>query len=113
MVRFWHIGWVSFLLLSLGFLGTPERSVAAFQAPQSAQDLLDEMTVEERVGQLFLVAFEGDSVAPSSDIVDLILNYKVGGVVLLPKNDNLSDGKKKGRIALTYQRRPAFQVHEK
>jgi beta-N-acetylhexosaminidase len=90
MVRFWHIGWVSFLLLSLGFLGTPERSVAAFQAPQSAQDLLDEMTVEERVGQLFLVAFEGDSVAPSSDIVDLILNYKVGGVVLLPKNDNLT-----------------------
>ena len=48
------------------------------------------MTVEERVGQLFLVSFEGDSINQESDIADLILNYKIGGAFLLPGNDNIS-----------------------
>ncbi|MCP4423766.1 MAG: hypothetical protein GY803_04665, partial [Chloroflexi bacterium] len=56
----------------------------------AAQTLLDSMSVEERVGQLFLVTFEGDSAAGNSDIADLILNYRIGGVALLPENDNIT-----------------------
>ncbi len=90
MVRFWRTGWVLLLLLSLWFPGAKERHAAAYQTPGQAQELLDAMTVEERVGQLFLIAFDGDSIEPGSEIVDLILNYKIGGLVLLPKNDNLT-----------------------
>ncbi|MFQ5398600.1 MAG: glycoside hydrolase family 3 N-terminal domain-containing protein [Anaerolineae bacterium] len=55
-----------------------------------AQTLLDSMSVAERVGQLFLVTFEGDTANEESDIADLILNYHVGGVVLLADNDNIT-----------------------
>jgi beta-N-acetylhexosaminidase len=48
------------------------------------------MTVPERVGQLFLVTFQGDRAPNNSAIADLILNYHVGGVALLSENDNLT-----------------------
>jgi beta-N-acetylhexosaminidase len=53
-----------------------------------ASATLERMTPEERVGQLFLVTFEGNQVDPDSQIYDLITNYYVGGVVLLRENDN-------------------------
>jgi beta-N-acetylhexosaminidase len=90
MVRFWRIGWVLLLLASLWFSGAGELSISAYQPSDQAQAILDAMTVEERVGQLFLVSFEGDSINQNSDIADLILNYKIGGVFLLPANDNFS-----------------------
>ncbi len=90
MNRFWRIGWTLLLLFSLCIFGADERSVAAYQSADEAQDLLNAMSVEERVGQLFLVTFEGDTINADSEIADLILNYKVGGVVLLPENDNFT-----------------------
>ncbi len=57
---------------------------------QTAQALFDAMSVEEKVGQLFLVTFEGDIANAESDIADLILNYRIGGVALLPQNDNIT-----------------------
>ncbi len=48
------------------------------------------MSVAERVGQLFLVTFEGDQATLESDIADLITNYHVGGVVLSATNDNIT-----------------------
>lgn len=57
---------------------------------QAAQTLLERMSVEERVGQLFLVTFQGDSAPRESNIADLILNYRVGGVVLIAQNDNIT-----------------------
>ncbi|HEX6385175.1 MAG TPA: glycoside hydrolase family 3 N-terminal domain-containing protein [Anaerolineae bacterium] len=56
----------------------------------SAQAIFNAMSVEERVGQLFLVTFQGDSASLDSPIADLILNYRVGGVVLLAENDNIT-----------------------
>ena len=57
-----------------------------------AQTLLDKLTPEERVGQLFLVAFSGPEAAISSatgaQIYDLIVNFHIGGVVLSSANDN-------------------------
>jgi beta-N-acetylhexosaminidase len=54
--------------------------------------ILSAMTVEERVGQLFVVAFVGDSAGPGSDIAKLIRQDRVGGVVLLAANANFYNG---------------------
>jgi beta-N-acetylhexosaminidase len=56
-----------------------------------AAALLETMSVEERVGQLFMVTFIGSEALPESDITDLIANYHVAGVVLLAENDNFSN----------------------
>ncbi len=55
-----------------------------------ARDLLANMSIEERVGQLFLVTFIGDEVNNKSDISNLILNYHVGGISILSQNDNIT-----------------------
>jgi beta-N-acetylhexosaminidase len=54
------------------------------------QAVLASMTPEERVGQLFLVTFEGMNTDTGSQIHDLIANHHVGGVVLLAENDNFA-----------------------
>lgn len=65
--------------------------VAQAQAPSNNDpvvDLLATMTVEEKVGQLFIVPFVGNSVTPGSDIFTLLTEYKIGGVVLQSSNSN-------------------------
>lgn len=57
-----------------------------------AEILLGQMSVAERVGQLFLVTFQGNGLRPDTPIADLILNEKIGGVVLLASNGNITDG---------------------
>ncbi len=61
-------------------------------ADEQAMALLDQLTPEERVGQLFLVTFSGPEAAISSatgkQIYDLIVNYHIGGVILTAANDN-------------------------
>jgi beta-N-acetylhexosaminidase len=54
------------------------------------QDLFQKMTPEEKIGQLFLVAFQGREVNENSEIYDLIVNRHVGGVVLNLANDNFT-----------------------
>ena len=56
----------------------------------AAQTILETMTPAERVGQLFLVTFQGDRATLENDIADLILNYHIGGVVLSAENDNIT-----------------------
>jgi beta-N-acetylhexosaminidase len=58
-------------------------------AADPAAQLLTEMSVAERVGQLFLVTFNGSELRPADGIVDLITNYHVGSVALLAQNDNI------------------------
>jgi beta-N-acetylhexosaminidase len=60
-----------------------------------AKAILVKLTPEEKVGQLFLVTFDGPEAGPSSNmsepnakIYNLIDNYHIGGVVLLASNDN-------------------------
>ena len=70
---------------------SPGRAIAARQATSEdyAQALLDKMAPDERVGQLFLVTFDGYEAAassqlssPSAKIYNLISQYHIGGVVL-------------------------------
>jgi len=53
-----------------------------------AQQMLNKMTPEEKVGQLFLVTFTGSTASEKSQIFDLITHHHVGGVVLRAENDN-------------------------
>ncbi|MCP5094216.1 MAG: hypothetical protein GY943_01555 [Chloroflexi bacterium] len=55
-----------------------------------AQALLDRMSIEERVGQLFIITFQGEQITITSDIADLILTYRIGGVMLQANNDNIT-----------------------
>ncbi len=62
-------------------------TVQAYQ-PDPVAELLQSMTVEEKVGQLVIVPFVGNSTGPNADITILITQYKVGGVVLQASNSN-------------------------
>lgn len=81
--------WLTLLIFSASFLG-PLPVVRAEERLQTSkvQAVLAAMLPEERVGQLFLVTFEGTVTTPDSQIYDLIVNHHVGGVVLQAANDN-------------------------
>src|SRR5215211_806222 len=80
-------------LLLLTFISSlsgplPATRVQAQSTSTDVRKVLDAMTPEERVGQLFLVTFQGTNTNSESQIYDLIANHHVGGVVLLAENDN-------------------------
>src|SRR5688500_2870156 len=76
------------LIISL-FPSTPVRAQTD-DPSATVQSILNSMTPEERVGQLFLVTYIGTDLSETSQIYDLLRNYHVGGVVLLAQNDNFS-----------------------
>ncbi len=55
-------------------------------------NLFQRMSPDVRIGQLFVVAFDGADASDSSDIAELILNYHVGGVILSADHGNIVDG---------------------
>lgn len=57
-------------------------------APDPVLEMMAQMTPEHKVGQLVMVAFPGLDVSESSEIVALILEYRIGGVLLAPENGN-------------------------
>ena len=69
--------------------GSLSRSIASYSAQstgtaqEKARAMLANLTPEERVGQLFLVTFQGSTFDENSQIYDLLANHHVGGVVLL------------------------------
>ena len=79
------------LLLPIS-MGQASLSGQAVMGNEIAQALLDQLTPEERVGQLFLVTFIGPEAgigsATGAQIYDLIVNYHIGGVILTSANDN-------------------------
>ncbi|MFO7683278.1 MAG: glycoside hydrolase family 3 N-terminal domain-containing protein [Chloroflexota bacterium] len=85
---------VATCLLCFMLSGGQKTAVLAQDAPltieEQAQALFNSMSIAERVGQVFIVPFVGDTAYQDSKIADLILNYHVGGVVLLAENDNIT-----------------------
>ncbi|NJD59064.1 MAG: hypothetical protein FIA98_06665, partial [Anaerolineae bacterium] len=81
-------------ILSLIVPGSVGQASLSYQttADELAQAMLNRLTPEERVGQLFLVTFTGPEAASASTtgekIYELIVNYHVGGVILSLSNDN-------------------------
>ena len=86
--------WIVVLLL-VTFLAVPGFASPAQDTTLSPQvqveTLLERMTPEERVGQLFLITFQGTDVGEETQVLNLITEHHVGGVVLQAKNDNFID----------------------
>lgn len=67
----------------------PDPAQLAQQAIQSyVTALFDAMSPADRVGQLFVITFEGNQITPESDIVELITRERIGGVVLSSAKHN-------------------------
>jgi len=77
------------LLIFLTVL-TPLPVQAQTSAAPNIQSLLNSMTAEERVGQLFLVTFNGTDTSEISQVYDLVTQDHIGGVILLAQNDNFA-----------------------
>jgi len=81
------------LILVVFFLSllSPLQAVAQEDDPTTkAKQLLERLSPEERVGQLFLVTFNGTGTDAETQIYDLIVNHHIGGVVLSGQNDNFT-----------------------
>jgi beta-N-acetylhexosaminidase len=55
------------------------------------EEMIAQMSVADRVGQLFIIDFEGSSIESNNDIAELIQEYRIGGVILSPQNENFSN----------------------
>ncbi len=79
-----------FVSLLITLLVTTPVQAQTEVPPSVVQSVLNSMSPEERVGQLFLVTFNGTDTSTTSQIYDLMARYHVGGVVLLATNDNFA-----------------------
>jgi len=92
-VKFWRGTASLLIILMLSVMIDPAGIVLADRSKQAdpavlAEQMLAKMTAEEKVGQLFLISFEGSEVSNNSQLQQLIRQYHIGGVVLSAKNDN-------------------------
>ncbi|PID85799.1 MAG: hypothetical protein CSB13_06265 [Chloroflexi bacterium] len=94
MKRFWRWWLLATCVLCFMLSGGQKTAVIAQNETatidEQAQIIFNSMSAAERVGQVFLVPFVGNSAPANSDIADLIRNYHIGGVVLLAENDNIT-----------------------
>lgn len=56
-----------------------------------ATDLLEDMTPEERIAQLFLVTFSGGKIEDDDAIYDLVVTHRISGIILSRDNGNFID----------------------
>jgi beta-N-acetylhexosaminidase len=80
-------------LLTALFLTSSRSATVAAQSTngdtdQAVEAIFNAMSPKERVGQLFMVSFQGDNVTSNSEIGQLIREYRLGGVVISAKNQN-------------------------
>ncbi len=66
--------------------------VQTLSPEDKALKLLNELSPKEKVGQLFLVTYNGTQVGLDTQVYKLITNYQIGGVILLSANDNFPTG---------------------
>ena len=79
------------ILLCLGQLLPVTIRESHAQQPDPVEEMLARMSVEDKVGQLFIVPFVGAEANLGSDIWQLLTEYKVGGVILLAANSNFNN----------------------
>lgn len=86
----------SLILFVTILFGTSESAPVEAQEPAGITDLrveeiFETLTPEERVGQLFMVSFNGADTSANSAIAELIQKYRIGGVVLSAANRNFTN----------------------
>jgi len=71
---------------------SPYKQVNAVSLTSTARSKavaqLAALSPEEKVGQLFLITFNGNDTSAASPVYDLIVKYHIGGLVLERDNDN-------------------------
>jgi beta-N-acetylhexosaminidase len=77
------------ILVALPGRASKVHAEVSYQSSK-VQAVMSAMTPEEKIGQLFLVTFQGTNTGTDSQIYDLIANHHIGGVVLQAKNDNFT-----------------------
>lgn len=80
------------VLLSHAFSSLAAPNPQTDSAEERARQVLSRMTPQEKIGQLFLVTFQGPVLRADSELADLINRYHIGGVVLRADHDNFSTG---------------------
>ncbi len=80
------------LIAALLFGSTGSAFAQAGGEDEFVARLIAQMSPEAKVGQLFVVSFNGIDTTLNSEVADLILNYRVGGVVLSIPNGNIVNG---------------------
>jgi len=83
---------------------------AADPIADEASSLLDRMTPEERIGQLFLVTFRGRAPRPEDPIFTLIREHHISGVMLQARSDNFADAP--DTVSTAYALNTAIQTSE-
>ncbi|NPV55853.1 MAG: hypothetical protein HPY76_04145 [Anaerolineae bacterium] len=86
MITTWLILSLVFPVFSVQARATTQERDASAQAAS----MLIKMTPEERVGQLFIISFDGSGIEKNPQLVELITDYHVGGVLLSNANDNFT-----------------------
>jgi beta-N-acetylhexosaminidase len=93
MVKVIRVAIISMLVWASIATTTPGQASHAYEpvsdARTQAELILSQMTVEEKVGQLFMVTFQGTDMSLTSQIYDLVVNRHVGGVILNTENNNI------------------------
>lgn len=91
------------VLLSLALSLAPPPATQAQTDPVDPQAVLQAMSVADRIGQLFMVTFQGDDVGADSAIAELIRDYRVGSVLISPAQGNFRNLNPDGSAADTPQ----------
>ncbi len=92
-MRLWKLLLVALFLLALPLpvAATPATMRQDDELDPEVARILEQLSPEERVGQLFVVSFEGTNTDENSAIYRLITRYNIGGVTLSSDNNNISD----------------------
>jgi len=85
-MNFKHI--ILVFLIVVGLQTSRPIPVAQANEPSTVDDILSQMSVEDKVGQLFIVPYLGMDIGEGSDIETLLTDYKIGGVILLAAHRN-------------------------
>lgn len=104
------IGLLLLVLLLLSAVVPPLR--AQESTPDPVLSLMERMSPEARVGQLVLVTYPGVVIDDDSEIVGLVEDYGIGGVLLRPQNGNFGSSGLSGSelLSITTQLQTAAWV---
>ncbi|MBN1886922.1 MAG: hypothetical protein JW850_02995 [Thermoflexales bacterium] len=84
------INFISVIVLLAAMGGGTAAPLRAQEDPDTfIAKLVEQMSPQAKVGQLFVVTFPGDQAGPGSDIARLVSEYQVGGVVLSTAAGNI------------------------
>lgn len=90
------------LLLAIAILFSTFGTPAAAQTQSDpVEALLDQMSPEQKIGQLFITTFADADGGPDSDIGKLITEHYVSGVVLLAVSENFTNNESAPRQVAT------------